>query len=137
MRVTLILLLALFATPFDGDGAYAQEAHYGICGFHARLAAVALRSDGVIGIALSSPSDEATSVGWSDFSDYSSQRLCGPSGIEESVTTMCEQFLTKNEVNICASQLTEGEKQITAQAKEIRRLSRENKKLRARLRKAR
>jgi hypothetical protein len=93
---------------------------------------VALRSDGVIGVGNKTITDDTISYEWSTFKDYNKSNFpCpNPVGVGLDVVQMCQEFLAANAPDDCSSELEDSKITVTKQAKQIRRLARENKRLR-------
>jgi hypothetical protein len=100
---------------------------------------VALRSDGVIGVGNKAIIDDTISYEWSSFKDYNKDNFpCpNPVGVESDVIKMCQEFLAANAPDECSSELEKSKATVINQAKQIRRLARDNKRLRDLLKRAR
>ena len=129
MRISLTCIIALSVFTLDARSARAEEPV--VCTMVVRQAdVVALRSDGAIGIGNRTVTDETITYEWSSFSDYDPNRICGPFGVEQDVIKMCQEFLAANAPDECSSELENTQKTVINQSKQIRRLARENKRLR-------
>lgn len=102
------------------------------CTMEIRLAdVVALRSDGVIGVGNRTITDDKISYDWSSLEDYNADKECNPYfNVGPDLIAMCQEFLAANAPDECPAELENTKKTVINQSKQIRRLARENKRLR-------
>ena len=135
MRLVVSCIIALCALTLGSRSARAEE--YGeVCRAVFTVAErVALRSDGAIGYAGTklrgqTDADYGIVYNWSELKDYNPNRGCPPNGIQQDVLKMCQEFLAANAPDKCPTELEKRNQTVTNQAKQTRRLARDNKRLR-------
>lgn len=135
MRISLTCIIALSVLASGARSARAEE-YIEVCPAVVTVAErVALRSDGAIGYAGTkyggqTDADYGIVYSWSELKDYNPNRGCNPVGVEQDVIKMCQEFLAANAPDKRSSELENSKITVTKQAKQIRRLARENKRLR-------
>jgi hypothetical protein len=130
MRISVTCIIALSVLAFGARSARAEEPI--ACTLELRLAdVVALRSDGIIGVGNRTITDDKISYDWSSLNDYNADNLCNPYfNVGPDVIAMCQEFLAANAPDECPAELENTKKTVINQSKQIRRLARENKRLR-------
>jgi hypothetical protein len=135
MRISLTCIIALSVLALGARSARAEE-YIEVCPAVVTVAErVALRSDGAIGYAGTKyggqiDADYGIVYNWSELKDYNPNGFCNPFGVEQDVIKMCQEFLAANAPDECPSELENTKKTVINQSKQIRRLARENKRLR-------
>lgn len=130
MRISVTCIIALSVLALGARSARAEEII--ACALDVRPAdVVALRSDGVIGVGNKTITDDTISYEWSTFQDYNANKKCNPYfNVKTDVIAMCQEFLAANAPDECPAELENTKKTVINQSKQIRRLARENKRLR-------
>ncbi len=130
MRISVTCIIALSMLALGARSVRADETI--ACTLELRLAdVVALRSDGAIGVGNKTITDDKISYEWSSFKDYNADKECNPYfNVGTDLIAMCQEFLAANAPDECSSELENSKITVTKQAKQIRRLARENKRLR-------
>jgi hypothetical protein len=130
MRISVTCIIALSMLALGARSARAEEIR--ACTLQVRLAdVVALRSDGVIGVGSKTITDDKISYEWSSFEDYNADKECNPYfNVGPDLVAMCKEFLAANAPDKCPSELESTKKTVINQTKQLRRLARENKRLR-------
>ena len=137
MRLIVSCIIALSVLAFGSRTARAEGPVF--CTMEVRPAdVVALRSDGVIGVGNRTITDDKISHEWPSFKDYNKENFpCpNPVGVESDVIKMCQEFLASNAPDECSTELEKSNQTVINQAKQIRRLARNNKRLRELLKRA-
>lgn len=135
MRISVTCIIALSVLALGARSARAEE-YIEVCPAVVTVAErVALRSDGAIGYAGTqlrgqADADYGIVYNWSELKDYTPNGFCNPVGIQQDVIKMCQEFLAANAPDEYSSGLEGSKITVAKQAKQIRRLSRENKRLR-------
>lgn len=134
MRISVTCIIALSVLAVGARSARAEEPIIVCPAVVTQAERVALRSDGAIGYAgtkaWGSDSDYGIGYNWSKLEDYNPNDFCNPVGVEQDVIKMCQEFLAANAPDECPAELENTKKTVINQSKQIRRLARENKRLR-------
>jgi len=138
MRISVTCIIALSVLAVGARSARAEDSIIVCPAVVTQAERVALRSDGAIGYAgthYGDPLDKdygdyGIVYNWSQFQGYNPNGFCGPLGVEQDVIKMCQEFLAANAPDKCPSELENTKKTVINQTKQIRRLARENKRLR-------
>jgi hypothetical protein len=135
MRISVTCIIALSVLALGPRSARAEK-YIEVCPAVVTVAErVALRSDGAIGYAGTklrggTDADYGIVYNWSELKDYTPNGFCNPVGIQQDVIKMCQEFLAANAPDECSSELEDSKKTVINQAKQIRRLAQDNKRLR-------
>ena len=134
MRISVTCIIALSVLALGARSARAEDTIACVLAV-TKAKGVALRSDGAIGYAGTEPwGQKGPNYGivynWSELEDYKPGGRCQPFGVEQDVIEMCQEFLAANAPDKCPTELEKRNQTVTSQAKQIRRLARDNKRLR-------
>jgi hypothetical protein len=134
MRISVTCIIALSVLAVGARSVRAEEPIIVCPAVVTQAERVALRSDGAIGYAgtkvRGSDADYGIVYNWSELEDYNPNGFCNPVGVEQDVIKMCQEFLAANAPDECPAELENTKKTVINQSKQIRRLARENKRLR-------
>jgi hypothetical protein len=134
MRISVTCIIALSMLALGARSARAED-NIACIAVPYQATRVALRSDGAIGYAGAKfwgqkDADYGIVYNWSELEDYKPGGFCQPFGVEQDVIKMCQEFLAANAPDDCSSELEDSKKTVINQAKQIRRLAQDNKRLR-------